>query len=92
MTSSSSCPEVAPKVESLPPWSLVLHDDNVNKAEFVVQKVQEITKLEEEEAVEKVLEAHKEGKSVLLTTHKEKAELLVEMFDDCKITVTMEKA
>ena len=84
-------PSTKPKIEQLPPWKIVLHNDEVNTAEYVVNKVQEITKLEEETAVQRVLEAHKNGIALLLTTHKERAELLVEMFESCKITVTMEK-
>lgn len=93
-TTSEPAPtcEPAPKTtKQLPPWKLILHNDDVNTAEYVVNKVQEITKLDEEVAVQKVLEADKEGLALLLTTHKEKAELLVEMFESCKIDVTMEK-
>lgn len=95
MTNSSSAPTCEPsaknKTEQLPPWKIILHNDDVNTAEYVVTKVQEITKLEETIAVERVVEAHKNGIALLLTTHKEKAELLVEMFESCKIEVTMEK-
>lgn len=84
-------PSVAPKTEQLPPWKIILHNDEVNKAEYVIGKVQEITKLDEEKATKRVLEAHKNGKAILLITHLERAELLVEMFKSCKITATMEK-
>lgn len=90
LTPSESKPEL--KTGQLPPWKLILHNDDVNTAEFVVEKVQEITKLEENIAVRCVTEAHVQGKSLLLATHKEKAELFVEMFESCKIEVTMEKA
>lgn len=92
MTSSSpTCEPAMPKTEQLPPWKIILHNDDVNSAEYVVNKVQEITKLDEEDAARKVLEADKKGLALLLTTHKEKAELLVEMFESCQIDVTMEK-
>jgi ATP-dependent Clp protease adaptor protein ClpS len=94
MTSSSSptCEKPAPKTESLPPWKLILHNDNVNTAEHVAIKVQEILKIEEEKAAELVIEAHETGTALLMLTHQEKAELYVEMFQSCKITVTAEKA
>jgi len=81
-----------PKVDQLPPWKIILHNDDVNTAEFVVKKVQEITKLEEDIAAQKVLEAHDNECALLLTTHQEKAEFLVELFDSYNIMVTMEKA
>ncbi len=91
-SSSTTCDHSTKnKTKQLPPWKVILHNDDVNTAEYVVTKVQEITKLEEDIAVERVVEAHKNGIALLLTTHKEKAELLVELFESCKIEVTMEK-
>ena len=94
MTNSSpACePSTQPQIGQLPPWKIILHNDDVNTAEYVVNKVQEITKLEEGIATQRVLEAHKNGLALLLTTHKEKAEFLAEQFESCKITVTIEKA
>lgn len=92
MSTTPTCePSVNPKVEQLPPWKIILHNDEIHTANYVVNKVQEITKLDEEKATKRVLEAHKNGVAILLTTHQEKAELLVEMFETFKITVTMEK-
>lgn len=92
MSTVPTCePSVAPKTEQLPPWKIVLHNDEVNPAEYVVSKVQEVTKLDEEKATKRVLEAHRNGVAILLTTHQEKAELFVEMFESFKIIVTMEK-
>lgn len=90
MTTSPVC-EPKPQVSTLPPWGVILHNDEVNTAEFVAEKVQEITKLEEEVAVSKVLEAHKKGRALLVTTHQEKAELFVEQFTSYKISATAEK-
>lgn len=90
--SPPTCENPIPKVAQLPPWKIILHNDETNLAGYVVKMVQEITKLEEGIAAQRVFEAHKNGHALLLTTHMEKAELLVEMFQSCKITVTMEKA
>lgn len=89
---STICEKPLPKVAHLPPWKVLLHNDDVNTAEKVINKVQEIVKFDEEKAVEVVLEAHEEGVALLLITHQEKAELIVESFESCKITVTTEKA
>lgn len=91
MTTTTPSTKPAPITDSLPRWKVILHNDNVNVAEFVVAKVQEITRMSEHNALEKVLEAHERGKVLLLVTHKEKAELIVERFEGHKITVTMEK-
>ncbi len=91
MTNTSSCTKPAPVIEALPRWKVILHNDDVNVAEFVATKVQEITRLSEQDALEKVLAAHEHGTALLLITHKEKAELIVEQFEGHKITATMEK-
>lgn len=82
----------SPKVERLPPWKVILHNDDVNDAGFVLKKIQELTTLDEENAVKRVTEAHKKGMSLLLTTHQERAELYVDQFETFKIRVTAEKA
>jgi len=40
--------------------------------------------------VARTLEAHETGSSMLLVTHKERAELYVEQFASCKLNVTCE--
>lgn len=94
-TTAPTCePSTKPKIQQMPPWKIILHDDSVNTVEHVVNMVQEITKLEEQIAFDRVKEAHENGLALLLTTHREKAELFVEMFEACtpQISVTMEKA
>jgi len=88
---SSSSPSIKKKKKKLPPWNIILHNDDVNKADFVCNKVQEYAHLPEEIAIKKVLEAHDTGKSLLLTTHKEQAELIVQQFESSRITVTMQR-
>ena len=80
-----------PKTSNLPPWNIVLWNDEINPIEFIVEKVAKIATLTKEIAEKKAVEAHEKGKSLLLTTHKEKAELIVEQFTSHKITVTMKK-
>jgi ATP-dependent Clp protease adaptor protein ClpS len=77
-----------PKI--LPRWKVLLHNDDKNVATYVVESIIEITPLKKEEAVEKTKEAHKTGVSLVLTTHKERAELYQEQFQSKSITVTIE--
>lgn len=92
MTANTLEPQTKSKLDVLPPWNIILWNDEINPIEFIVEKVAEIATLTKENAEIKAVEAHKEGKSLLLTTHKEKAELIIEQFESYKITVTMEKA
>jgi len=90
MSETAVKPETDQKVEQLPPYKVVLHNDDVNTFEHVVMTVLKLTPLKPEEAVEKTLEAHETGVSILLVTYRERAELYVEQFATFKITVTTE--
>src|ERR1700710_1059030 len=76
--------------QPLPPWKVLLHNDDKNEMMFVVQTVMELTTLKEQEAVLRTVEAHKTGVALLLMTHKERAELYEEQFQTKGLTVTIE--
>ena len=78
------------KTRQLPPFRVILHNDNVNTVEHVVRTIVKLTPLNEGQAVERTLEAHETGSSMLLVTHKERAELNVEQVASCKLNVTCE--
>jgi ATP-dependent Clp protease adaptor protein ClpS len=78
--------------QMLPPWKVLLHNDDTNSMDFVVVTILELTTLNEQDAVLRTVEAHKEGLALLLTTHKERAELYQEQFQSKGLTVTIEPA
>ncbi|MCH8823698.1 MAG: ATP-dependent Clp protease adaptor ClpS [Planctomycetes bacterium] len=79
-----------PKRKSLPPWQVLLHNDDVNDIVFVADTIIELTTLNREDAVLRTLEAHQRGLALLLTTHREHAELLQEQFTSKRLSVTIE--
>ncbi|GBD37483.1 ATP-dependent Clp protease adapter protein ClpS [bacterium HR36] len=80
------------RVDRLPPYKLLLHNDDVHDMAYVVQTIQELTALSREEATQRMLEAHHTGVALLLVTHKERAELYAEQFAAKGLTVTIEPA
>src|SRR3954447_16934509 len=74
----------------LPPYRVVLANNTAQALMLVVQIVMEITHLCRAEATHKMWEAHHNGRSELLTTHKERAELFVEQFAERGLAVTIE--
>ena len=78
--------------QPMPPWKVLLHNDDKNDIVFVVRTVMELTPLNQDEAIQRTTEAHKTGLSLLLTTHKERAELYQEQFMSKGLTVTIEPA
>ena len=78
--------------QPLPPWKVMLHNDDKNDMGFVVRSIVELTRLGEPEAFLRMVEAHETGVALLLTTHKERAELYKEQFQSKGLTVTIEPA
>jgi ATP-dependent Clp protease adaptor protein ClpS len=74
----------------LPLWKVLLHNDDVNSFEHVIASIVMLTTLSEQDAVLRTVEAHKTGVALLLTTHKERAELYMDQFTSRKLTVTIE--
>lgn len=76
--------------EHLPPWKVLLHNDDKNTADFVVTTIVQLTTLGEKDAEQRMIEAHKTGVALLLVTHKERAELYMEQFTSKGLIVTIE--
>src|SRR6476619_5252081 len=76
----------------LPPWKVLLHNDDKNDVFYVVETIVELTPLNEQDAKLRMLEAHETGVALLLTTHKERAELYKDQFETKGLTVTIEPA
>ncbi len=81
-----------PRTRRLPPWRILLHNDDVNDMPYVVETIVALTTLNRHDAVARMLEAHNKGLSLLLTTHREHAELLDEQFQSKRLKVTIEPA
>jgi ATP-dependent Clp protease adaptor protein ClpS len=75
---------------TLPMWKVLLHNDDNNDMVFVVMTIVELTPLSQQDAKTRMLEAHKNGVALLLTTHKELAELYKEQFHSKGLSVTIE--
>ncbi len=79
-----------PRPRLLPPFRVLLHNDEVNTMEHVILTIMKLMGSPVEDAVEKTIEAHNTGVALLLVTHKERAELYQEQFATFKLTVTIE--
>ena len=78
--------------QPLPPWKVLLHNDDKNSMEYVVVTITQLTTLNEQDAVLRMKEADETGVALLLTTHKERAELYQEQFTSKGLIVTIEPA
>jgi ATP-dependent Clp protease adaptor protein ClpS len=78
------------KPRHLPPYRVLLHNDDVNTFEHVIRAILNLTTLNPQEALLRAIEADATGVSLLLVTHRERAELYVEQFQTYELTVTIE--
>jgi ATP-dependent Clp protease adapter protein ClpS len=76
----------------LPRYKVVLLNNAASDMMFVVRTIMELTRLCRAEATHKMWEAHHSGRSVLLVTFKERAELYVEQFASKGLNVVIEPA
>lgn len=65
-----------PQSRPLPPFGVVLHNDDVNDIARVVETLVEIVRIRLPDAFEFTMEAHNEGLAVVCRTHRERAEFL----------------
>ncbi|MFI4896867.1 MAG: ATP-dependent Clp protease adaptor ClpS [Phycisphaerales bacterium JB059] len=90
-TATREAPKSAPpKLDRLPPYRVLLHNDDVNDMLDVVGAILELTPLNRTRAFEIMMTAHQRGMSLLLLTHRERAELYQEQFRAKRLTVTIE--
>ena len=88
----STQPQEKPQRRLPPPYKVVLHHSAIIDLMFIVRTVMELTRLCRAEATHKMWEAHHCGRSVLLTTYKERAELYQEQFAGRGLSVSVEPA
>lgn len=81
-----------PKLDKLPPYAVLLHNDTVNDMAAVVEALMTATPLKRPRAVEVMLTAHNHGKALIAVVHKELAELYRDRLRSMKLSVTIEKA
>lgn len=72
-------------------WNVILHNDDSNALDYVVSVILDHLRMSQNEATQKAKDAHDNGKSLLLTTHLERAELIIDQFKKKDIQVTAER-
>lgn len=78
------------RVDALPPWKVLLHNDDQNNLEFVIMALIQLAAMKLEAATKVVSEAHHTGVALICATHRERAELFQEQFTSKGLTVTIE--
>lgn len=83
--------QVRPNIQLLPPWDLILHNDQVHWAHDVVAAlVQTIPGLTPQSAWDITCQAHLVGSALVITCPRELAELYQERLQGFGLTITVE--
>ena len=88
---STAFPEVLPdtdtgtdsRTERQPPYAVILHNDDLNTADYVVMVLRKVFGYEIPKCFELMLEAHLTGRSVVWTGALEVAELKADQIRSC---------
>jgi ATP-dependent Clp protease adaptor protein ClpS len=74
------------------PWQVVVHNDPVNLMTYVTMVFQRVFGYPREKAERHMLEVHHEGRSILWSGMRERAELYVQQLHGYLLLATLEKA
>ncbi len=74
----------------LPPYRVVLFQNATRSMMAIVHAVMELLRFCKTEATHKMWQAHYDGRATLIVTHRERAELFVELFASRGIDVGIE--
>lgn len=79
-----------PKLDELPPFRVLLHNDDEHDMLYVVESLVEVTPLAYKPAARVMLEAHMRGAALVMTTHKERAEFYRDRLRSKGLVATIE--
>jgi ATP-dependent Clp protease adaptor protein ClpS len=73
------------------PWQVVVHNDPVNLMSYVTMVFQKVFGLTKEKAERHMLEVHQQGRSILWSGMRERAELYVQQLHGYLLLATLER-
>jgi ATP-dependent Clp protease adaptor protein ClpS len=86
-------PDTERRTKLLPPYHVLLHNDDVNSMDHVVRSLlRSVPRLSRADAIRIMLEAHLTGVALVTTCPLELAELYRDRLQSCGLTATIEPA
>jgi len=73
------------------PWNVIVHNDPVNLMPYVSQVFQKVFGFSRERAERHMLEVHRQGRSIVWTGGRERAELYVQQLHGWLLLATIER-
>ena len=74
------------------PWNVVVHNDPINLMSYVTMVFKRVFGFSTELATKHMMEVHQNGRSILWTGERERAELYVQQLHSYLLQATLEKS
>ena len=88
-----TAPETTTRPLILPPYAVILHNDDHNEMTYVVRSIVIcVPEVSADEAVQIMMEAHRSGRALVIVCPLERAELYRDRLQSRGLTATIEKA
>lgn len=84
-------PETREKLEADTPWQVVVHNDPINLMTYVTMVFQKVFGFTREKAEKHMLEVHHQGRSIVWSGLRERAELYVQQLHGYLLLATLER-
>jgi len=74
------------------PWCVIIHNDPVNLMSYVAHVIRKLFGYSEQESERLMLQVHREGRSIVWSGGREKAEYFVQQLHNHQLLATMSQA
>jgi len=74
------------------PWNVVVHDDPVNLMQYVTYVLMKVFGYDEKKATILMMQVHQQGRSIVWTGGREKAEFYTQQMQAHQLKASLEKA
>ena len=74
------------------PWNVIIHDDPVNLMDYVSKVIMKVFGYSKDKAVMMMMEVHNNGRSIVWTGGKERAELYMQQLHQAQLSASIEKS
>lgn len=74
------------------PWNVIVHDDPVNLMGYVTLVIMKIFGYDEKKAAILMMQVHRQGRSIVWSGEREKAEFYTQQLQAHQLKTTLEKA
>src|SRR6266508_6544663 len=91
-TAVAEAEKTEPKEILATPWNVIVHNDPINLMSYVTMVFQRVFGYPRERAEKHMLEVHHNGRSILWSGMRERAELYVQQLHGYLLLATLEKA